>query len=115
MSVAVCHCPTCGAPYTADRPRIDLDRNIFICADGAIRVTPQQAELLAVLIKAMPLYARTEAILRGIYGAAEGAEFENDNLRAQLSKLRGLLRPLGWKIENVWHRGYRLERIRGSE
>lgn len=115
MDAASCHCPTCGAPYTREIPRVDLSQNIFICARGSIRITPQQAELLAILTEAMPAYARMETILYKLYGGTVGAEFEVDNVRAQISKLRSVLRPLGWKITNVWHRGYQLARIDGAE
>lgn len=114
MDAAPCLCPTCGAPYTAERPRVDLSQNVFICARGSIRITPQQAELLTILIDAMPEYARMETILYRLYGGTEGAEFEVDNIRAQISKLRAALRPLGWKIKNIWHRGYQLARIDGA-
>lgn len=114
MSVAVCHCPTCGAPYTGEVPRVDLDRNIFICSAGWVQLTRQRAELVSALLEAYPRGMRVDRLVYRLYGASETSEDPVANLRVQVSNARRYLRWLGWTIRNDYG-SYYLEKFGGRE
>lgn len=111
-AAAICHCPTCGSPYTAERPRVDLDRNIFICAAGAVPLKPSQAEIAHTLLRSYPEAVAKERLLAAMYGGASGPEGEDKVLHVQVFHLRRQLSAVGWTVKNKWHFGYRLEEIR---
>lgn len=106
---AQCTCPTCGTPFTGERPRIDLDANTFICASGWVHLPGIRIEILTILLKAYPGVARHEAIFLGIYGGGEMPE--GDPIKVHVSNIRKALRPLGWDVRVVHKRGYRLARL----
>lgn len=113
MDGEFCRCPTCGAPYMDERPRVDLGRNIFICAAGATRVAPKHAEILTVLLEKHPAAAAAGHIFNSIHGVSGGPDGGTESLRAHMSNIRRLLRDLGWTIKADYNRTYRLERIEG--
>lgn len=108
---AQCTCPTCGAPYEADRPRVDLDRNLFICAAGITKLKPQQAEIATILAAAFPRVSSYETLALSLYGGGDSPLDIRSVLKVQISVMRRALRPLGWNIAPVYGIGYRLERL----
>lgn len=113
MSEAPCTCPTCGAPFTGERPRVDLDLNSFICAAGWVRLPGHQAEILSILLKAYPGIARHDAIFLGLYGGGEMPE--TDSIKVHITHLRKRLRRLGWGVRATYGRGYQLVRLTDGE
>lgn len=109
-----CKCPTCGAPYQAERPLVDLDRNLFVCAAGTAHLNPQRAEILSIIASQYPRPARREALVAQLYGAQDGPTDALGLLRVQISHVRAALRPLGWAVRNFRARGYALEQITGD-
>lgn len=109
---AQCRCPTCGAPYTADRPRVDLDRNLFISASGWVKLRRTEAEIAAIIAQAYPGIARHDAIVLGVYGAGDIPLTEN--IKVHVSRMRDALQPIGWTVKVVRTRGYRFDRIAGE-
>lgn len=105
-----CTCPTCGSLYTVEQPRIDLNRNTFICVSGHIRVTPSQAEILAAILERYPESVSIDHILSRIYNGVGEPDSAEQTLRVQVYRLKLRLRDLGWTIRANWGRGYRLER-----
>lgn len=104
-----CICPTCGSPYTAERPRVDLDYNAFISSTGSVELKRMEAEVAAVIAAAYPSVARHDAIVLGVYGAGEPAL--SDTIRVHVCRIRKAIEPLGWTIEVARSRGYRFARI----
>lgn len=111
MAEEFCQCPTCGAPYLDERPRVDLGRNIFICAAGATRVTPKHAEILHVMLEKYPAATGTALIFDRIHGVNDGPESGTESLRAHMSNIRRSLHDLGWTVKSDYNHTYRLERI----
>lgn len=109
-SRAACTCPTCGTPYDAEVLRVDLNRNIIITRKGWRKLQPRQAEIMAVLSRHFPEMAEYGDIFIGIYGHGDEPENADHILRVYIARLRGILKPLGWRIVSVWGRGYRLEK-----
>lgn len=110
MTVAICHCPTCGAPYAGGVPRVDLGRNTFICSSGAVVLQAQVAEIAAMLADAFPRVLHTERIIARLYGAGDMPDDAANVVRVRIHELRRKLRPLGWGVATYHRRGYALVR-----
>jgi Response regulators consisting of a CheY-like receiver domain and a winged-helix DNA-binding domain len=110
MTAAACHCPTCGALYTGERPRVDLDRNLFLCANGVTHLPPRQAEIVSILARAYPRAVSVDLLISGVYGLAEPSDDPGNAIKVHISYARRLLRPLGWEVRRVYRGGYFLER-----
>lgn len=109
----VCKCPTCGADFTAERPRVDLGSNIFICSTGAARLRPQAAEVASMLAAKYPDTVRIERLIAGLYGCADGPEQPVRVVYVLLSNLRRTIDPLGWTVANVHGVGWALVKAEG--
>lgn len=98
-------CPTCGGPIKAG-PGIDLDLNVAIVNGTALRLTPREAEVIAVLIEDQPGPVSTERLTAKIYGSGEWPTA--DPLSVFIAHLRRKLRGTGYSIQTVWGFGWRL-------
>lgn len=114
MLQPACTCPTCGSEYPFDVPRVDLNRNIIICRKGWRKLTPREAEIMAVVIDRYPRMATMADIFAGIYGMADEPENATYMLRVYITKLRSRLKPIGWTLINIHSRGYRLAEWEGG-
>lgn len=103
-----CKCPTCGADYVSDRPRVDLGRNVFICSAGVARLRPQVAEIASMLVEHYPDTVRAERLLHGLYGWQDGPEYPDVALRVCVSQLRSAIASLGWGVKSVHAVGWTL-------
>lgn len=104
-------CPCCGSEVEAELPILDLNINVVTWKAKRIRLTPRCAEILAVLVKNGLLTSRTPAILTAVWGMADEGIDPAGNLAVQMARLRRDIKPLGWKIINIFNVGYRLEQI----
>lgn len=109
----LCRCPTCGAPYQAERPLVDLERNLFICRQGQARVTPREAEVLSVIVEGFPRVVSVSRIVARVYGVLE-PDSAVGCVRVIICRVRPSLRKLGWAIRTGSARGYALERAAGG-
>lgn len=99
-------CPCCGSQV--DRPVcVSLDTNTISTAMGALRVTPQTAEMVHALLSKFPGSMRVEALGVAVWGNHYW-EISDARLRGQIRVSRKTLKPLGLDIVSTWGTGYRL-------
>jgi DNA-binding winged helix-turn-helix (wHTH) protein len=101
-------CPCCGS--AVEVPAIvDLDLNVIAVGGKSVRVRPQCAELVHVLVEAYPAGVAYERIFMRLHGAANEPNDPKNSLSAQLVYLRRLLKQVGVKIVSEWGFGLRLQ------
>jgi len=101
-------CPICRRPWPGvTRPRVSLDDNVFIADRGVVQLTGTEAELMWVLVTRMPGAVALDSLYSALWGGTEPAQPEND-LRVHVSHLREKIAPLGFVVENIHGRAYRL-------
>jgi DNA-binding response OmpR family regulator len=101
-------CPCCGSAVQAPAI-VDLNSNTVAVGGKSVRVRPQCAELVHVLVEAYPAGVAYERIFMRLHGAANEPNDPKNSLSAQLVYLRRLLKHLGVKIISDWGFGLRLE------
>ena len=100
-------CPCCGAELQNQRPRVDLNANVFLHKGAQIHLSPTQAELMETLIRRAPGIVSHDTLIRHLWGQDEPAD-PRKNIQVHVCRLRVLLAPLGVSIVNVLDTGYRL-------
>jgi DNA-binding response OmpR family regulator len=102
-------CPCCGGDLSgADRPYISLETNTLMAGGEVINLPPTEAELVYVLVNAMPMPADVERIIAKLWGA-NPIDDPINTLHVYIYKLRKKLKIAGLSIRNVWGVGYALE------
>lgn len=103
------HCPTCGQTLPPiDKPIVDLATNSLLIDGASIKLRGREAELLFVLIKAMPRLCSRAMIYDSIY--PWGDDVGEKNIDVFVCRLRRKLVPTSLRIENVFGRGFKLVR-----
>lgn len=101
-------CPTCGAPLPQDgRVRVDLGRNVVVIGSTAVQLLPRQAEVLSVLVEAMPRTLTRGYMIERIYGFSDPPS--EKCVEVYVYQIRKKLRGKRLQIKTVWGRGYRAE------
>jgi DNA-binding response OmpR family regulator len=101
-------CPVCRQAWPGvKRPRVSLDDNLFIAERGTVALTSTEAEIMWCLTCRMPHAVAHDTIVSAVYGIAEPSK-PLLTIRAEISALRHKIEPLGYAIEAIWGRGYRL-------
>ena len=101
-------CPVCRRPWAGvTRPRVSLDDNLFIAPAGAAALTRTEAEILFILALRAPGAAGHDSIISAVWGTTEPASAVNI-VRVEIASARSKIARLGWTVECVWGRGYRL-------
>ena len=107
-----CLCPTCGGPLAEKpKPLVDLSSNTILAKGQAVKVQGKAAELMEVLAKRFPAVVSHDAIGLALYGADGGSE---NSIKTTVCKLRKDLSKVGFGIENISGRGYRLVETTGA-
>lgn len=101
-------CPCCGSDVTdSPRPIVSLDTNKLLASGEIIRLTPREAELMSVLVSAMPLPVDTERLIGRMYGATP-VDDAYDTLKVYVCRLRKKLSPTTLELRTIWGRGLAL-------
>lgn len=109
-------CPCCGQTTTPVKAPfyVRLDNNCLVVdGAGSFRVTPQAAEIAAVLVERHPAQRPIEDIATRVYGGNKlrWPREWHQSLRTRLAALRKVLRPAGLAVEWTPGRGYRVGRL----
>lgn len=96
-------CPTCGAPYPRSNDpkvelRVDLNTNRVLCGTREVRVPPQLAELLALLLTQEGKAVAVEYLATGVWGAGRAPETYRNVLSTYAARLSKVLAPFGYDI-----------------
>lgn len=100
-------CPCCGQNMRVDRPLLDLNNNVLVFRDNAVKLGPQPAELAAILLEAYPRTVPRGVIIERLWGVREPA-FADNIVRINTCRLRKKLAPLGISVEALPKIGLRL-------
>ncbi len=96
------HCPCCGQRLAAadDRLRLDMDANVAMRRGRLVRLTPREAEVLAVLQRRMPEVVPAQQIAREVFGAlaCQGIEEPELRIRECVFRLRQKLGQIGVRV-----------------
>ena len=102
-------CPCCGTEVADDRPLVSLDTNMFAYREREVRLAPQCAEILYVLVQKWPGKASRLDILNGMYGVhIDQAKTADRVLSVRIAEIRRAISCTGVKIVNLPWKGYRL-------
>lgn len=102
-------CPCCGSDLSkADRPLISLDTNKLMAGAEIVKLTRREAEIMSVLIEAMPAPINNERMIARIWGG-DPVEDAYDCIKVHICKLRKKIGIAGLAIRTVWGAGHALE------
>jgi DNA-binding response OmpR family regulator len=101
-------CPTCGQQIAPLELLLSLETNMATRLGHTAKLSPQQAEILHVLLTRQPRMVSAPDICAAIYGSTDGPYDEAQVVRSQMANLRRNLAPLSVRIETVYGTGYRL-------
>jgi DNA-binding response OmpR family regulator len=101
-------CSCCGQPIPENATvHVSLDYNTITVRGQCVQITRRQADILAVLVKRMPMIVSYSILIEQVWSSSE-TESTANTLKVHISKIRRKLLPLGLKVERVWGRGFRL-------
>ena len=102
-------CTCCGGDVAdRDRPWISLDTNRMMSGGEIIQLSAREAELMSILISAMPLPVSTERILARLYGGIS-TESAYNTLRVFVHNLRRKIENSSVKVTTIRGRGHAVE------
>lgn len=101
-------CPTCGQQIAPLQLLLSLETNKATRLGRTAALSPQQAEILHVLMKRQPRAVSAADISAAIYANGDGPDDEAQVVRVQMWKMRRHLAPLCVRIETIHGTGYRL-------
>lgn len=101
-------CPCCGGVLDDAQPVVDLNTNTVLFADKTVRVQPQEAELLQILIDSFPGTISRDRIIQRMWGLGEPHSAANI-LSVRVTMLRRKIAPLGLAIRTFYNTGLKLE------
>jgi DNA-binding response OmpR family regulator len=108
-SEALPKCPCCSQTWkAAPRIEVSLDTNTLLVNGKTHPLTPQEAEVFTVLLKAAPGTARTRALHSGLWGLSDVPDSYAHLVKVRIHHLRKRLVGTGFKIKTVWGSGYQL-------
>lgn len=104
-----CPCPLCGAAIAPGRLLVDVEGGLLVGNGQVVTLTRQQFALFEALWSARPRTLSKEQLLDSIYGLLpSGDEPEIKIIDVFVCKIRKKVDPLGFAIQTVWGRGYRI-------
>lgn len=104
-----CSCPLCGAAIAPGRLLVDVEGGLLVGNGQVATLTRQESALFKALWSARPRTLSKEQLLDSIYGLLPDAdEPEIKIIDVFVCKIRKKVDPLGFAIETVWGRGYRI-------
>lgn len=93
----------------SDFPVVDLNSNTLSWAGTIVRVQPIAAELMVALVEAFPKPATFEFLIRRVWGDDDDRLIDPvANLRTRISMLRAAIAPLGFSVDVLHGRGWKL-------
>jgi len=102
------HCPCCGQAVDGERLLVDLNTNLAGYRGREVEIRPPQvAVLVFALAQAWPRTVSFVDLAYAIWGNFEPEQMAG-SIRVHVSLARKIMRELGWSIETVEGRGYRL-------
>jgi DNA-binding winged helix-turn-helix (wHTH) protein len=101
-------CPCCGQSVDTSDIMLSLESNVIARGSRLLRLSPMEAEMMALLLQRHPNRVTIDHFWRAIYGRTEGPDSDM-SLRTSICKLRKQIRPLGIEVESYYSRGVRLE------
>lgn len=106
-------CPCCKSEIdtTSQWPLVDLNSNGMAWKGAITHVPAITAELMTALIAAHPRYASIDHLISQVWGEADAKIDAVANLRVQISILRRILKPLGFSVDVIYDKGWRLEKL----
>jgi len=84
-----------------------LDTNKLLASGEVIKLTPREAELMSLLVSAMPLPVDNERLIGRMYGATP-VDDAYDTLKVYVCRLRKKLAVTNLELRTVWGRGLAL-------
>lgn len=99
-------CPICGQSAVKPDVTVSLKTNTAYRKGKRAKLYPQHAEILHILLTEAPGFVRHERLREAYYGGTDGPEWEISNIRAQITRLRKRIAPLGLEIGLVKGKGY---------
>jgi DNA-binding winged helix-turn-helix (wHTH) protein len=101
-------CPCCNQRIRNPAPiLLSLTTNQVSVRGRTVTLSPTEADVLSVLLDAMPLPVSRERIIVRVWGATSSEHVEI-NVRVHICKLRRALRVCGLRIDHVKDRGWSL-------
>lgn len=83
---------------------VDLATNDVTNGTETLRATPAVAELIACLVEVAPRPASLERLISRLSGWRE--PIDATTARVHVSRARKVLQPLGYRIENIYAKGW---------
>ena len=108
-------CPTCGHPLENETAGITLDlkTNTILTKNGDARLTPTLSLLIELLLQNTPEFVCNERIYMRIWGSRD-ISVSDYSIIVAVKRLRKILKPLGFRIENRSRVGYRIREMERS-
>lgn len=107
-------CPCCGGNIAErDKPLISLDTNRLMCGGEIYQLSSREAEVIHILVNAMPLPVHSERIITQLYGG-RSTEAAYNTLKVFIHNLRLKIQDSTVKIVTIHDRGHALEYKRAA-
>src|SRR5262249_32668837 len=102
-------CPCCGRQIEPNLVFVDLDTGALAFRGRAVRLTPQQAVVAAVLSRAMPRVVAHATIVARVWGERKQPSNPIEAISVHCAAIRRRLRSLGLTIQTIREEGCRME------
>lgn len=94
------NCPCCGQPMAGGLSvRVSVEANTVSVGKKAVRLSPLETEILAVLDEGRPLPVTKDRLIRRVFGVLE-SEGASISVQVAISRMRKKIEPLGLQIIN---------------
>lgn len=101
-------CPTCGGPLKDFPLTVDLNANVLLCGDTAIKVSPRLAELIWLLCHHHPRTVSRERMFTKLWPSGD---VEEKTLDTVICYARRCVEKLGYGIKAEYKVGARLVKL----
>lgn len=102
-------CPCCGSEMAnKGRPVVCLDTNRLSVCGETIQLTGRQAEILSILLDAMPAPVSHERLIGRVYGANPILDADG-TMKVFVSQIRKKVSAFGYRIRPIHGSGYVME------
>jgi len=109
-----CTCPLCGADILPGRLLVDVEGGLLVGNGEVAQLTRQEFGVFEALWTARPRTLSKEQLAAALYSLLPGDEPEIRIIDVFVCKIRKKVVPLGFEIETVWGRGYRIVNQKGA-
>jgi len=103
-----CTCQLCGADILPGRLLVDVEGGLLVGNGEVAQLTRQEFGVFEALWTARPRTLSKEQLSAALYSLLPGDEPEIKIIEVFVCKIRKKVAPLGFEIETVWGRGYRI-------